>query len=191
VIRCLITDGTYANDPSRWIDKIRRALAEGIELIQIRERDLPPRDLAGVAKLVMELPERARTKILINDRADIAIASGADGVHLRDGSPEPRIFRSLGLLVTAACHGPEKAAEVEGADYAILAPIFVPLSKAAATPPLGTDAIKEFARRSRVPVLALGGITKENAPDCIRAGAAGIAGVTYFERLTSPRDAHG
>jgi thiamine-phosphate pyrophosphorylase len=182
VIRYLISDGTYAAEPERWIERIERRIAEGIELIQIRERDLPVRELARLTRRVLALPNPYGTKILVNDRADVAMACGAHGVHLRDGSPRPTRVAQPGFMVTAACHDPAGAPDLEGADFAVLAPIFSPLSKFDQKPPLGTIAIREFVRRSSVPVLALGGITRENARACIDAGAAGIAGITYFER---------
>lgn len=157
-------------------------MAEGIELVQIRERDLPVRELAMLTRRVLAMPNPHGTKVLVNDRADVAIACGAHGVHLRDGAPSPKYVARPGFLVTAACHNVAGAADLEGADFAVLAPIFSPLSKADQRPPLGTMAIREFVRRSTVPVLALGGITRDNARACVDAGAAGIAGITYFER---------
>jgi thiamine-phosphate pyrophosphorylase len=124
-------------------------------------------------------------KILLNDRADIAIACGAAGVHLRDRSISPARIRQIApadFTIAVACHNAEavRRAADEGADYAILAPIFPPLSKPTATPPLGLDALHSIASKARIPVIALGGITTENAPGCIEAGAAGVAGITMF-----------
>jgi thiamine monophosphate synthase len=85
-------------------------------------------------------------------------------------------------VVTVSCHGIENAQNTDGASYVLLAPIFKPLSKEDGRPALGTGAITEFARRSPIPVLALGGINYDNARLCISAGAAGIAGITCFER---------
>jgi len=149
-------------------------------MIQIRERDLPVRELAELTRELVAFPNRRVTRIVVNDRADVAIACGADGVHLRDGSPAASRFKRPGFLVTASCHRVEDAGRCEGADYVVLAPIFTPLSKDDDRPPLGVSAIAEFIRRSPVPVLALGGITRENARACTDAGAAGIAGITYF-----------
>lgn len=182
MIRYLISDGTYAAEPERWMTRMERWIAEGIELVQIRERDLPVRELANLTRRVLAVPNPHGTKVLVNDRTDVAIACGADGVHLRDGSLGPKRIARPGLLVTVACHDATQGDYVEGADFAVLSPIFTPLSKLDRRPPLGTDAIREFVRRSAVPVLALGGITRENARACIDAGVAGIAGITYFER---------
>ena len=199
MIRCLITDGSYASDPQVWLDRAKYWINEGVELLQIRERDLPVRDLAKLTRRVLGFPNPHNTKILVNDRADIAIACGAHGVHLRDNSPSPALFARTRLhseprllpsgppfIVTIACHKIPATTEelklLEGADFVLLAPIFKPLSKSDQRPALGTAAIENFVRRCPTPVLALGGITPDNASACIKAGAAGIAGIKYFER---------
>jgi thiamine-phosphate pyrophosphorylase len=160
---------------SHWIEA-------GVELVQIRERELPSRDLAALTRQVLRIPNPHGTKILVNDRADVAIACKAHGVHLRDGSVPPEKFARPGFLVTISCHGVEDAQKAAGASFILLAPIFRPLSKMDRRPVLGTGAIAEFTRRSSIPVLALGGIDRDNARVCIDAGAAGIAGITYFAR---------
>jgi thiamine-phosphate diphosphorylase len=180
VIRCLITDGTYSSDPSRWLAHLAHWIVEGVELVQIRERDLSVRELAGLTRRVLHIANPHGTKILLNDRADVAIACGASGVHLRDNAPLPERFKHNGFIVSVSCHSLEDAQHTRSADYVLLAPIFKPLSKHDQRPVLGTRAIEEFVRRSSIPILALGGITRENARECVDAGAAGIAGITYF-----------
>ena len=182
MIRYLITDGTWSANPERWMKHAQRWIAEGVELFQIREKDLSTRDLATLTRSVLALPNPKQTKIIVNDRNDVAIACGAHGVHLRDGSPVPKTFARPGFLITAACHNPAQVQEYEGADYVVLAPIFKPLSKNDDRAPLGASAIADFVRRSRLPVLALGGVTRANARACLDAGAAGVAGITYFEQ---------
>jgi thiamine-phosphate pyrophosphorylase len=173
VIRCLITNGR--------LDNVAHWIAQGVELVQIRERHLPPRDLAEFTRAVLRMPNPHGTKVLVNDRADVAIACGAHGVHLRSGSISPEYFARSGLVVTVSCHSVDDVERAAGADFALLAPIFKPLSKDDARPALGTAAIAECSRRFRTPVLALGGIDCENARLCGDAGAAGIAGIRYFE----------
>lgn len=180
MIRCLITDGTFSRNQIRWIGRLAHWLADGIELVQIRERDLTTRDLAAATRQALRIANPHGTKILVNDRADVAVACRAHGVHLRSGSIEPAKFARPGFLVTVSCHRIEDAANIAGADFALLSPIFNPLSKTDNRPALGTGAIAEFTRRSPIPVLALGGITQENARSCLEAGAAGIAGITCF-----------
>jgi thiamine-phosphate pyrophosphorylase len=156
-------------------------IAEGVELIQIRERDLAARQLAELTRNVLRIPNPRGTRILVNDRADIAIACGAHGVHLRDGSISPTKFAKPEFLVTVSCHRIDDADAAMGASFILLAPIFKPLSKSQDTPVLGTGILEEFTRRSSIPVLALGGINRENIPACLNAGAAGIAGITWFD----------
>jgi thiamine-phosphate pyrophosphorylase len=152
------------------------------DFVQVREPGLEARALA---RLVRAWMTASGARVLVNDRADVAIACGAAGVHLRDRSISPARIRAIAprdFVITVACHNREgvlRAAE-EGADYAVLAPIFAPLSKPAAAPPLGPDALRSIASQSGIPVIALGGITAENAPRCMEAGAAGVAGITMF-----------
>jgi len=191
MIRCLITDGTASdgtasdNEP-KWLDHIAAWIAEGIELVQIRERELPVRQLAELTRKVLRLPNPHGTKILVNDRADVAVACGAHGVHLRDGSVLPEVFARAGFLVSIACHSIAGLERTRGADFILLAPIFKPLSKKDIRPALGIEAIQEITRISPIPVLALGGIDAANARLCVGAGAAGVAGISYFSGPPSP-----
>jgi thiamine-phosphate pyrophosphorylase len=180
MIRCLITDGTFSQDQTQWMAHVSHWIAEGVELVQIRERDLPVRDLATLTREVLRIPNPQGTKVLVNDRADVAMVCGAHGVHLRDGSVAPEKLARPGFLVTVSCHHVDDVEKVSGADFVLLAPIFKPLSKKDARPALGVTAITEFTRRSSTPVLALGGIDLENAAACVAAGAAGVAGITCF-----------
>jgi thiamine-phosphate pyrophosphorylase len=154
------------------------------DFVQVREPGLEARALA---RLVRAWIAASRAKVLVNDRADVAIACGAAGVHLRDRSISPARIRRIApanFVISVACHDEESVlrAEREGADNAVLAPIFAPLSKPAAAPPLGLDTLRSIAAKARIPVIALGGITAENAQLCMEAGAAGIAGITMFQR---------
>jgi thiamine-phosphate pyrophosphorylase len=166
----LITDGSGRCD-----------VRSDVDFVQVREPGLSARELADCVRTLTGL------RVLVNDRADVAIACGAAGVHLRDGAVSPRVIRGIaprGFMVTVACHDAAavfRAAD-EGADYAVLAPVFAPLSKVSASPPLGLDALRAITARAQIPVIALGGITAENAPMCMDAGAAGIAGITLFRR---------
>lgn len=172
----LITDGT-----GRCGDGIRQS---DVDFIQVREPGLSTRALADcVRALVRENGPR----VLVNDRADVAIACGAAGVHLRDRSVSPRAIRRItprDFVITVACHDAAavfRAAE-EGAEFAVLAPVFAPLSKPSGLPPLGLEGLRAITAQARIPVLALGGITAENAALCVEAGAAGIAGITLYRR---------
>jgi thiamine-phosphate pyrophosphorylase len=186
LIRCLITNGNFTAGRARWMDHLARWITEGVEMVQIRERDLPARDLAELTKAVLKIPNPRGTKILVNDRADVALACGAHGVHLRDGSILPARLARPGFVVTVSCHCLEDADNTHGANFVLLAPIFKPLSKTDPRPALGIKAITEFCRRSATPVLALGGVSRENIQKCIDAGAAGIAGITCFDAIRCP-----
>jgi thiamine-phosphate pyrophosphorylase len=179
VIRCLITNGTAAQDEARWLKHLAHWMERGVDLIQIRERELCARDLAALTRKAMALPNPAHTKILVNDRADVAIACGAHGVHLRDGSIGPEFFARPGFLVTAACHDIGKLPALSQADYVLFSPIFRGHERDAKT--FGLAGLRDAARLSPVPLLALGGVTHENERECFAAGAAGIAGISYFE----------
>jgi thiamine-phosphate pyrophosphorylase len=176
MLRCQISDGSAHRDPERWI----RSLDLTADFIQIREPELTARQLTMI---VRELAPKAR--ILVNDRIDVALATYAAGVHLRGNSISPKQVRAItppGFLITVACHSEDDVMHAEGADYAVLAPIFQPLSKTDSRTPLGLDVLERIARRAPLPILALGGITLANAPLCTRAGAAGVAGISLFRR---------
>lgn len=126
-----------------------------------------------------------RGNIVVNDRTDIAIALGASGVHLRSNSVLPSVLRTITpprFVISVSCHSLEDIMQTKGADFAILAPVFSPLSKPDERVPLGLSALQSICRLSPVPVIALGGITESNADACIRAGAAGVAGISLFAR---------
>ena len=183
MIRYLITDGSAALDQRAWLAKLNHWITErGVELVQLRERSLTTRELVALARKVLALPNPHGTRILVNDRADVAIASGAHGVHLRDGSVSPSLVAAQGFTVSVSVHHLRQLSMAEGADFILLAPIFAPLSKIGGAPPLGTDAIRRACELTAIPVLALGGITEMNARECVEAGAAGIAGISYFDK---------
>jgi thiamine-phosphate pyrophosphorylase len=170
VIRIRITaDGPFAND---------------VHFIQVRNHGASARELMGIVREAMKY-----APVLVNDRADVAMACGAAGVHLRSHGVAPSRIKSLGsLVVTVACHSDDdvRRAEAEGADYAVLAPVFSPLSKPDERPPLGLETLRRICATVRIPVIALGGITTANALQCEEAGAAGVAGISLFRPGTPP-----
>ena len=162
------------------------ALSDAVDFIQIRERDI---SAAALARLTVEIVRAAAAgvRVLINDRADIAIACGCAGVHLRGDSISPaeiRRFAPISFVISVACHSVEdvQRASWEGADLALLAPIFASPGKGK---PLGLDQLSEAARAVSIPVLALGGVTLENMAQCVSAGASGVAGITLFRKPIS------
>jgi len=189
MIRCHITDRRSAGGVQALLERIEANARAGVEWIQIREKDLEGRALA---ELVLEALRRAPgALILVNSRADVALACGAGGLHLPAGSPPPSAFRPIcppGFRIGVSCHSEEELvlAEREGADYALFSPVFRPLSKEDARPPHGLEGLRRACARVRIPVLALGGITAENAPLCAAAGAAGVAGISMFQLPAPP-----
>jgi thiamine-phosphate pyrophosphorylase len=177
MIRCYIT-----GSPAR-LDVIARNLAAGVEWIQIREKDLSGRALFELVEAACRLPNPHDSKMLVNSRVDVALAAGAAGVHLPSGSPPARVWRRPDFLVGVSCHSVEEVcrAEAEGADYVVFGPVFPPLSKPAGLEPKGLDQLARAAKAVRIPVLALGGVTRENSAACVTAGAAGIAGISLFQ----------
>lgn len=181
MLRYYITDSAAAGGVERVLRFIERALRDGVDYIQIREKDLPARDLLALARRALALPNRGRTKFLVNSRLDIAIVAGAHGVHLPADSPAPRDLRVIappGFLIAVSTHSIEelRAAEAEGADFAVFGPVFK-----AKPAPVGSAALREAARAVSIPVFALGGVDGVNAPECMAAGAAGIAGISMFQ----------
>ena len=168
------------------LDAIARNLAAGVTWIQIREKDLSARELFELVEAALKLPNPHDSKIIVNTRADVALAAGAagaGGVHLPSGSPPARFWRRPGFLVGVSCHSVEdvRQAEAEGADYALFGPVFPPLSKSAALEPRGREGLANAAAAVRIPVLALGGVTRENSAACVSAGSAGVAGISMFQ----------
>lgn len=189
----------------RLLDKIAEAASHGVDYIQLREKDLPARELESLAREAMRIIREVRpasgvrqpaSALLINSRTDVALASGAAGVHLRadDVSPEEvraawnkcdagtlaREISPQGPLIAVSCHSPQEVfqAAANQATFAVFAPVFEKPSSTAT--PTGIETLRQ-ACRARIPVLALGGVTLQNAESCLQAGAAGIAAIRLFQ----------
>ncbi len=186
---CYITDRLQL--PSQALpSRIAEAIRAGVDLIQIREKDLPTRELLSLVQAAMRAARAGGTRIVVNDRLDVALGAGAHGVHLGTQSLPSRVVRGMvprDFLVGVSCHSLEEArtADESGADYLVLGPVFETPSKLAYGPPLGLAKLREVAARARLPVLALGGITLERVKPCLEHGAAGIAGIRLFQDCAS------
>lgn len=175
--------------PNDLLTVIEQAIAAGVDLIQIRERELPTRPLLSLVEAAVTRAHDTPSRILVNDRLDVALAAGAQGLHLpTHGFPVAEVRgRYPDLLLGASCHNLEELRQAEqgGADFAVFGPVFETASKMAYGPPLGLEKLAEAVQAVRIPVLALGGINLANAADCLRAGAAGLAAISLFQNATN------
>ncbi len=192
-ITYLITGGetTRATTPAsedfaRILALVRAAAAAGVSLIQLREKNLTARTLCELAARASRLTRGSATRLLINDRADIARAAGADGVHLTARSLEAHVVRRCfgsDLLIGVSAHSLAEAiaARDGGADFITFGPVFDTPSKRMYGAALGLDKLTEAARYlAPFPLVALGGVTSDNTPEVLRAGAKGIAAIRLF-----------
>jgi thiamine-phosphate pyrophosphorylase len=172
------------------LETIRKAATAGVDWIQIREKDLEARILLELVRLAVADTRGTGTSIQVNDRLDVALAAGAAGVHLGEASLPVemvaewrRSSKRADFRIGASCHSLEgaRAAERAGADYIFFGPVFATPSKAAFGAPQGIERLSEVCKALRIPVLAIGGVTMENAASCIAAGAAGFAAIRLFQ----------
>jgi len=187
---CYITDRRGLGG-ARLLPRIQAGIDSRIDLIQVREKDLETRPLLERVQATVALACGSESRVVINDRLDVALATGAHGVHLGGQSMSFEAVRRAvppNFWIGVSCHSAEEVwvAEQAGADYAFLGPIFDTESKRIYGPPLGLGVLERAARGvSRMPVLALGGITIARAVECMAAGAAGIAGISIFQQCDS------
>ncbi|MDX1763442.1 MAG: thiamine phosphate synthase [bacterium] len=175
----LVTDRTQVPECD-LVAALKEALDGGVKAVQLREKDLSDGEVFALAEALRQLCRRYGARLMINDRADIAEAVGADGVQLTQRSYSPREARRIlgrEKLIGVSTHS---AAEAEsaargGADFVTLGPIFDTPSKRRYGPPIGIDLLRTVAAGINIPVFAIGGITPEVVPEVLDAGAFGVA----------------
>jgi thiamine-phosphate pyrophosphorylase len=194
--------GTDAGQYSALLGRVGDAARAGVDYIQLREKALTPRELESLAREVVKAVRESSdtTRLLINNRTDIALASDADGVHLPDGDLAASEARTLWTkcssrapLIGVSAHSVAgvRYAEAHGADFAVLAPVFE--KRGTSVSAIGVTALREACSALAAPgdveapyggvfrVLALGGVNLANTADCVSAGAAGVAGIRLFQ----------
>lgn len=186
----LITDRALARGGNLQTT-VREALQGGVKAVQLREKDLSSRELYMLAAELRELTSHFGAKLFINDRADIARAVDADGVHAGKLSlPLPQIRTLLGpsRLIGYSAHTIEEAflAEAAGADFLTFGPVYFTSSKAVYGPPVGIEKLRAACSALSIPVYALGGITVENIPEILNTGATGIALISAIMATPAP-----
>jgi thiamine-phosphate pyrophosphorylase len=175
---CLVTDRRQSD----VLEQARRAVDAGIDVIQIRERDLEAAPLAELVLTVLGIARSSSTRVTVNDRLDVAMACGADGVHLRADSIAPADARRVApaqFLVGRSVHDPAEARAADGADYLIAGTVF-PTSSKPGVSCLGVEGLTAVVRASTAPVLAIGGVTRHRLPAIAATGAAGVAAIGLF-----------
>jgi thiamine-phosphate pyrophosphorylase len=175
----VITDAALSKGRSH-ADVVRAAIAGGATAIQLRDKTANTRELLRTGLLLRELTRAAGVKLIVNDRADVALAIDADGVHVgQDDLPAVDARRIVGagkiVGVSAATVNEARQAERDGADYIGVGAVYATGSKSDAGAPMGTARLAEVAHAVRIPAVAIGGINASNATDCIAAGAVGVS----------------
>jgi thiamine-phosphate pyrophosphorylase len=191
ITRGATTESTTADSPEfkQIIEQVSAAVAAGIDLIQLREKRLAGCLLFQLTRQTVGLTRGTATRVLVNDRADIAAGAGADGVHLTTRSIDAATIRRVfgnEFVIGASTHCLEeaRAARTCGANFIVFGPVFETASKHEYGAPVGVEKLSKVTQElADFPVLALGGITSGNAPECLRAGAAGVAAISLFEKI--------
>ena len=189
---CLITDRRATARP--LLDVVEECLAAGLRAVQLREKDLGVRDLLALARPLREATRRHGARLMVNDRADVALVVQADGVQRTQASLPVSALRAIGsppFLIGASVHSLDEAREAaaQGADLLLFGPVYDTPSKRPYGPPQGLSPLGRVAGSVGVPVLAVGGITPARVPDVLAAGAAGVAVISAILSAERPTDA--
>lgn len=210
-IVCYVTDSQsleLVEPRSDILAKIEVAVEAGVDWVQIREKEMPARQLLAIARAavgttnrkppILDKASRPGTLILVNDRLDVALAADAAGIHLgRESLPardvigwRQRAKTVTNFMVGLSCHTIDELHQAEdtGVDYAFFGPIFDTPAKRPFGPPLGVAKLDAACRVTRLRVIAIGGVTPENSAECLYAGAAGIAAIRMFQHTSEPAE---
>jgi len=193
-ITYLITSGqtsatTTPDSPEflKILNLVEAATVAGVSLIQIREKNLRVRVLADLCGRASTITRKSGTSLLVNDRVDVALAHGADGVHLSSESLSAAVARKISgsdFIVGVSAHSLDEVivAKNGGADFAVFGPVFETPSKAQFGEPQGIDKLREISSSAgKFPVFAIGGVSLDNVDECFAAGAMGVAAIRLFE----------
>jgi thiamine-phosphate diphosphorylase len=182
----MITDRRrFAGAEDALVQRVGAAAAAGVNLVQVRERDLEARDLTRLVARCVSAVQGTRARILVNDRLDVALAAGAHGVHLRGDSlpaSRARTLAPIGVLIGRSVHSCAEAVAAYadgGVDYLLFGTVFPTDSKPGQTP-AGLQALADVVEATPVPVLAIGGVSQHTAPQLAGTGCAGFAAIGWF-----------
>jgi thiamine-phosphate pyrophosphorylase len=182
----MITDRRrFAGAADGLVQRVAAAAAAGVNLVQIRERDMDARELSRLVTRSVAAVQGTRTRILVNDRLDVALAAGAHGVHLRgDSMPasRARALAPIGFLIGRSVHSAAESTMAHadgGVDYLLFGPVFTTTSKPSQSP-AGLSALADVVKATPLPVLAVGGISGETAAHLAGTGCAGFAAISWF-----------
>jgi thiamine-phosphate pyrophosphorylase len=187
---CVTDRRRYPLSIDDLVERTVRAAGAGADVVQVRERDLPDAELAALVRRVVAATASSGARVLVNDRFDVAIAAGAAGVHLRgDSAPASRVRAIVpaGFLIGRSVHSladVDAAIADGGCDYLMFGTVFHSSGKPGGHPVAGLDALAAACKRSALPVIGIGGITRGRVGDVLAAGAAGVAAVDMFMCLT-------
>jgi len=189
----LVTDRTQTRG-RELVSVVGDCLAAGLPAVQVREKDLGAAELAVLCRRIRGLTQDTRALLIVNDRVDVALAVGADGVQRSSTSLTVEDIRAIAdkrLRIGASIHSLPDAlqAELEGADWLVFGPVYDTPSKRMYGPPQGLDKLARVAAAVRIPVVAIGGLTPERVREVRRAGARGVAVVSSILAADSPADA--
>jgi thiamine-phosphate pyrophosphorylase len=181
----MITDRRRFAGEDALVRRVAAAARAGVDLVQVRERDMEAGEVSRLVERCVAAVRTTRTRILVNDRLDVALAAGAHGVHLRsDSMPASRVraLAPIGFLIGRSVHSVAEAVAAcagGGLDYLLFGPVFATASKPGQAP-AGVQALAAVCRAVSIPVLAVGGMSRETVPQLAQSGCAGFAAIGWF-----------